>query len=119
MNEAYLLGLMNSKLAACYLKGVCPPKLNGYIEFSARGLTDFPVRVIDPKNQRDVAAHDRIVTLVGQMLALHQKHMAALTPHELTALDRQIAGCDAQIDREVYDLYGLKPAEIQLVEDAL
>lgn len=119
LNEAYLLGLMNSKLAACYLKGVCPPKLNGYIEFSARGLTDFPVRVIDPKNQRDVAAHDRIVTLVGQMLALHQKHMAALTPHELTALDRQIAGCDAQIDREVYDLYGLKPAEIQLVEDAL
>ena len=33
------------------------------------------------------------------------------TPHEQTAMDRQIAATDAQIDRLVYDLYGLTEEE--------
>jgi hypothetical protein len=32
------------------------------------------------------------------------------------ALERQIAATDTQIDRLVYDLYGLTAAEIRLVE---
>jgi hypothetical protein len=46
-------------------------------------------------------------------------HSAAVkTPHEQTALDRQISATDAQIDRLVYDLYGLTEEEIALVEGA-
>lgn len=41
------------------------------------------------------------------ILDLHQKLAAARTPHEQTALERQIAATDTQIDRLVYDLYGL------------
>lgn len=37
------------------------------------------------------------------------------TPHEQTALDRQISGTDAQIDRLVYGIYGLTEDEIKLV----
>ena len=33
-------------------------------------------------------------------------------------LERQIEGTDAQIDKEVYALYGLTEAEIKLVEGA-
>jgi hypothetical protein len=40
------------------------------------------------------------------------------TPHEKTALERQIAATDRDIDRLVYDLYGLSETEIRIVEGA-
>ena len=57
-----------------------------------------------------------MVKLVEQMLALHTQQAAARTPQEQTALTRQIAATDTQIDRLVYDLYGLTAAEIKIVE---
>jgi hypothetical protein len=50
------------------------------------------------------------------MLALHQQAAAARTPQEQTALTRQIVATDTQIDRLVYDLYGLSEDEIKIVE---
>ena len=43
---------------------------------------------------------------------------AGRTPQEQTALTRQIAATDTQIDRLVYDLYGLTEDEIKIVEGA-
>jgi len=50
-------------------------------------------------------------------LALHKQLAAAKTPQEKTALERQIAATDAQIDRLVYDLYGLTEEEVRIVEE--
>jgi hypothetical protein len=50
------------------------------------------------------------------MLALHQQAASARTPQEQTALERQIAATDTQIDRLDYDLYGLTEDEIRIVE---
>ena len=41
---------------------------------------------------------------------------AARTLQEQTALTRQIAAADAQIDRLVYDPYGLTEDEIKIVK---
>ncbi len=40
------------------------------------------------------------------------------TQHDKTTLQRQIDATDTEIDRLVYDLYGLTEAEIKIVEDA-
>ena len=40
----------------------------------------------------------------------------ARTPHEQTALERQIEATDRQIDALVYELYGLTEEEIAIVE---
>lgn len=64
-------------------------------------------RVIVPANKSDIAVHDRIVALVEKMQDLHRQRAASKTPHEQTALDRQISATDSQIDSLVYDLYGL------------
>jgi hypothetical protein len=40
----------------------------------------------------------------------------ARTPHEQTALERQIEAADRQIDALVYELYGLTEEEIGIVE---
>jgi len=76
----------------------------------------FPVRVIDFAKPADEACHDKIVQLVEQMLLLHRQHAAARTPQEQTALERQIGAVDQQIDRLVYELYGLTEEEIRIVE---
>jgi len=43
---------------------------------------------------------------------------AAKTPPAKTLLERQIDATDTQIDRLVYDLYGLTEVEIKIVEEA-
>ena len=52
------------------------------------------------------------------MLDLHKKLAAAKTPNEKTVLQRQITATDGQIDRLVYDLYGLTADEIKLIEES-
>jgi hypothetical protein len=79
-------------------------------------MEKVPVRGINFSDKSDKAAHDRIVKLVEQMLELHRQLAAARTPQEQIALERQIAATDTQIDRLVYDLYGLTEEEIQIVE---
>ena len=61
----------------------------------------------------EVARHDRLVALVERMLALQVKLAAAKT-----MLQRQIDATDGQIDRLVYELYGLTEEEVALVEGA-
>jgi hypothetical protein len=55
-----------------------------------------------------------MVTLVERMLELHKR--TPQTPHEKERLEREIASTDAQIDRLVYELYGLTEEEIRIVE---
>jgi hypothetical protein len=62
--------------------------------------------------------HDELVSLVEGMLGLHERLAAARTGDEKVRLQRQIEATDAQIDRLVYDLYGLTEEEIGIVEGA-
>jgi hypothetical protein len=57
-----------------------------------------------------------MVKLVEQMLEMHKQLAGTRTPQEKTSLERQIAATDTQIDRVVYDLYGLTEDEIKIVE---
>jgi hypothetical protein len=50
-------------------------------------------------------------------LAPHSTWATAKTGHEKQALQRQIDATDRQIDRLLYDLYGLTEEEIGIVEE--
>ena len=112
----YVLGLLNSKLLFWVLRGISNVFRGGWITCTKQYVGELPIRVIDPANKTAVAVHDRIVGQVETMLDLHRQRTAVKTPHEQTALDRQIAATDTQIDRLVYDLYGLTEDEIAVVE---
>ena len=60
-----------------------------------------------------------MVALVERMLALHRKLAAATVPPDKTLYQRQIEATDRQIDRLVYELYGLGGEEIVVVEGRL
>jgi hypothetical protein len=76
-------------------------------------LKALPVKVPDK------ARHDRMVSLVEQMLELHKRlHDAKTTAADRELYQRQIDATDRKIDRLVYDLYGLTEDEIRVVEEA-
>jgi|GEM_PF-1351653 len=75
-----------------------------------------PTRLIDFSDPTDAARHDRMVALVQRMLDLHKQLAATSLPHSRELLQRQIDATDRQIDRLVYELYGLSAAEIGIVE---
>ena len=50
------------------------------------------------------------------LLDLHKKLDAATLPNDKTQIERQIAATDREIDKLVYELYGLTEEEIAIVE---
>ena len=81
-------------------------------------LGRLPIPTTDFSDPADVARHDRMVELVQIMLDLHRQLSSAGPDHERTLLARRIEATDRQIDRLVYELYGLTEEEIEIVEAA-
>ncbi len=66
----------------------------------------------------DRVRHDKLVGLVDKMLLLVPKLRAAKSETERATLQNAVAATDRAIDALVYELYGLTPEEIALVEGA-
>lgn len=112
-----LLGVVNSRLLSWYF---CQ------INLVAR-RDDFPKTIIKQTRELPFPSfegaahkkpHDTLVAHVERMLKLHGQLAAAKSPHEQTHVQRDIAATDRAIDQLVYQLYGLTPDEIALVEAA-
>ena len=103
----YYLGILLSRLAAWYLRTKFAIYDTLYPWYTKKQLAAFPVKKID----------SRLIRLVDRMLDLHKKLTAAKVPDEKTKLQRQISTTDSQIDRLVYELYGLTKEEIKIVEE--
>ena len=82
-------------------------------------LDQLPIRVIDFSNANDRTWHDQLVNLVDQMISFNKQLTSAKTDHEKTIFRRQINAADNEIDRLVYQLYGLTEAEIKIVESSI
>ena len=69
------------------------------------------------KKPAEKSQHEKIVSLVAQMLELHKSKAGAKTQAEIDVYERQIHAVDEQIDSLVYELYGLTGEEIKIVEN--
>ncbi len=79
-----------------------------------QGLKPLPdFLLLEPTGK---AKHNQIVTSVESMLSLHERLALANTAHDKAIVQRQIDATDRQIDRLVYELYGLTDEEIAIVE---
>jgi hypothetical protein len=107
----HLLGLLNSKFFGWVVRSQSTPLRGGYYKYSKQYIESTPI-----PSPSDKSRYYQMERLVEQMLDLHKRQPKARTPQEQTAIERQIAATDAQIDRLVYDLYGLTEDEIKIVE---
>ena len=116
--DLYLLSVLNSKVADYVIHSISSTKRGGYFEYKPMYVQQIPIRTIDFSDPQDVARHDSMVKLVENMLDLHRRLSETKTGHEKTLLQRQIEATDRQIDRLVYELYGLTEEEVAIVEGA-
>ena len=111
----FLVGLLNSSFGRFFFSSTCA-RLEGsgecYYEYRSQFVEKFPVCPLSAS----LARHDKLVGLVDKMLLLVPKLRAAKSETERATLQNAISATDRAIDALVYELYGLTPEEIALVE---
>jgi hypothetical protein len=115
-NIRFLLGLLNSRLLSFPIKKTSTPFRGGYIALNRQYIEKLPIVLPDLAKAAERARHDRLVELVEKMLALMPKLRGAKTETERQTLQNAVTATDRQMDALVYELYGLAPEEIALVE---
>ena len=121
-DDLYLLGILNSRLFWFAISNISIPFGIRAGEYRYRLIYQYmekvPIRAIDHSDRADKSRHGRMVKLVETISALHERLSKARTADDKTLIQRQIDATDRQIDRLVYELYGLTEAEIAIVEGA-
>ena len=118
-NLKYILGILNSSFCDFCYRAINPEKGEALAEIKKQHLGQLPIRTIDFSNPAEKTQHDKLVSLVENMLELQKKHHEARMEQDKELYERQIKVVDTQIDGLVYDLYGLTEKEIRMVEESL
>ncbi len=116
-NIYYLLGILNSKLMGFYIKNAGEKsKQRLFPRISLTMVRNLPIRPIDQRISSEKSQHDKLISLVEDMINLQKKYYEVKMERDKELYERQIMIVDAQIDKLVYELYGLTEEEIALVE---
>ena len=118
LGTLFVLGVLNSKLLRHFWIDRFYDQRKTFPKIKGTYLKKLPIRAIDFSDPEDVARHDQMVGLVEWMLELHKRLAGARIERERTVIGHQISATDRQIDRLVYELYGLTDEEIKIVEEA-
>jgi hypothetical protein len=90
----------------------------GYYSFESRFIRNLPIHTVETSKASDKARHDNVISLVDRVQELNKRLAGAINPNEKVQLEREIETADHQIDRLVYELYGLTADEIKIVNRA-
>jgi type I restriction-modification system DNA methylase subunit len=112
---SYLTALLNSRLLDFYLRRISTNFRGGYFAANKQYIERLPIRIIDFNNPKEKTLHDDLVKLVEVILDL-RKHEQKAEGHELEQINRQIEKTDREIDERVYELYGVREEEIDIIE---
>ncbi len=118
-DSKYLLGILNSKLLTFIFSNISSEIRGGFLRWKFQYMKPLPIRGIDFSKSSDKILHDNMITLVNRMLNLHQRIIKVKAENERTIIQRQIDATDKQIDKLVYELYGLNKKEIAVIEESL
>jgi len=108
----FILGVVNSRVASFYFATrIIDYSLGGGLVHATPGSqSKLPVPRIDEGDEQEV------VSAVQRILSCHERLATAKTAHDIRVVQRQIDATDREIDRLVYELYGLSEEEIAIVE---
>jgi len=116
LSASYLLGVLNSCLLSAVIRTSSTPFRGGYFALNRQYIEQLPIRTINFSDSADKSRHDRMVQLVEQILEAKKQLATAQSDKDRSYYESKCAGLDRQIDRLVYDLYGLTEEEIAIVE---
>ena len=109
----FVTGVINSKALHFYYRTTFQT-----IHVQSEELASLPLPKIKFSDVADKARHDKLVSLVEQMLAAKPQLARAQSDKDKDFYANKCAALDRQIDALVYELYALTPEEIKIVEGA-
>jgi type I restriction-modification system DNA methylase subunit len=118
LSPKYVIGLLNSCLLFWRLRSISNIFRAGWITCTKQYVKTLPIHKVDLSGRNGRAAHDQIASSADSMLTLHKQLATANSEAQKAVIQRQIEATDAEIDRLVYDLYGLTAEEIAIVENS-
>ncbi|NIR10740.1 MAG: N-6 DNA methylase [Candidatus Aminicenantes bacterium] len=118
-NLKYILGILNSKLLNWFYQNAINYERGEALAQVKRGhLAILPIYIPNDSENEEKERYNKMVEMVDQMLEVQKKYHTATIETEKNLFKKQIDILDKQIDQLVYQLYGLTPEEIAIVEKA-
>jgi len=118
INLKYILALINSKLLNWYYQNIINPERGEALAQVKRGhIAQLPIKDIDSTNVIEKKKHNEIVMYVEELLHTKSRIKESITDKDRTFYYNKCNTLDRQIDRLVYELYGLTEEEIKIVEE--
>lgn len=98
-DSKYLLGVLNSKVVWHFLKSICVVRSGGYIEVKPQYFEQIPIPKAKP-----------------QQIKIIEEKVSQIQTLKREDLKSDIAKIESEIDRLVYELFGLTAEEVRIVE---
>jgi len=111
----YITGLLNSTLLWKWFKHYAKRRGVG-LEINGNVLERVPIRAIDFSSKKDRLRHDKIVSLVNDLITARYHLQIARTDSDTHYYGNKSVELDGQVDKLVYELYGLTEKEIASIE---
>lgn len=108
----YLIGVLNSRLLTFYLQQKLITNIQGYPQILMWQLEKLPIKILNIDITSNIS---KLTILISDLLT---KLNTSSLPAGKQTLQRQIEATDKQIDKLVYELYGLTEEEIKIVEES-
>jgi len=115
-SRLFILGLLNSRLLEWFIHRTATSMRGGWFSYESRFIRHLPIRAINFADANEKAMHDKMVSLVEQMLDAKKHLQAARTDKDKNYYQDKCNALDGQIDKLVFELYDLTDDEIKIVE---
>lgn len=119
-DDPYLLAILNSRLFWFLIGNISIPfgvRAGKYrYRLISQYMEQVPIKVPDPKRKEQLAQREKLVALAERLVQQHAQVEGARTPQQKAALERQLNAANTDVDRMVYEIYGLTQQDISVVE---
>lgn len=109
VTDHYLLAVLNHPVSEAIVRTNTSVFRGGYYSHGKQFIEDLPVPVPSEADRATIDA------LVVRLIAAHEDIATARTPHDKTLFERQALGLRQQVEDHVTRLFGLTPADMDVV----
>ena len=116
--ELFLLGILNSTLLRAFWLDRFYDQRRTFPKIKGGYLEQLPIYWTEDTAKMD-AVIDKVGKIAADLTSLHERHAVAGQAQEANFLSRQIMIHEAALDAAVADLYGITPAEADILRNLL
>lgn len=112
----YILAIINSTLLKYYWLKTNYDEKETFPKVKKDAILSLPIRQINFDNKSQNEIYEKIIFSTAQMLKAKIDYANSAMQKDITFYENKCNALDRQIDRLVYELYGLTEEEIRIVE---